>query len=60
MKCNPPECADLAERIAIMEHDGGVKVNLIDKAVSSQCPKCVRRGGKRRVDILEELKEVNK
>lgn len=55
--CKPAECGDIQERMAIMEHDGNVRGNLIAKAVQSQCKHCSFRGKTRGHEIMEALRK---
>lgn len=58
-KCNPPECYMLQERMAIMQHDGGMKHSVTTYAINDTCTNCELRGKKRKGKILEEINETN-
>ena len=58
-KCDPKNCYELNERIAIMQFDGNVRGNLLTKAVSCACKTCAYRD-KRGDQIIKELTEKEK
>lgn len=56
-ECRPTECGDIQERLAIMENEGGVRVNLLSKAINSQCTNCAFRGKTPKHHIAEALRK---
>jgi hypothetical protein len=56
MKCDPPECILLQERIAIMQYDGKMMESMArTHAISSECTTCPARQDKPKSAILAEL-----